>query len=298
VNNVAVPNSYAADLGTAYPPTAVVPLTSFIRGGRSQVRRALDANPTFVSIWLGNNEVLAPASVGVLTAVPNASPGRIPANVIIANIAAGLDTLRREGGALRGGVLIGVVDVVNAPRLFAASSLFSGAGYSAVKAGIDQITGTSVTVLPNCATSDALISSVIVEQIKAGTYPPLISCTDTTITGVPPTALIGNLFVLNAQERTALSGDVAAVNTYLQAKADSIGWAYYDPNNATNGLPALKAVNAIYSVPDFTNAVAPFGPYMSTDGVHPRAPAHVQLANAIISAINGKFGTTIPTVAP
>jgi hypothetical protein len=309
VNNVAVPNSYAADLGTAYPATAVVPLTSFIRGGRSQVRRALDANPTFVSIWLGNNEVLAPASTGVLTPVPGASPGRVPPNTIIANIAAGIDTLSREGRALRGGVLIGMVDVVNAPRLFAATSLFSGAGYSAVKAGLDRIVdsvavdGTTVIdrtvqVLPNCATSDALISSVILEQIKTGAYPPVISCTDTTITGIPPTAAIGNLFILSAQERGTLSGDVAAVNTYLQAKADTIGWAYFDPNNSTNGLPALKAAGAIFAVPDFTNPVAPFGPYMSTDGVHPRLPAHRELANAIIAAINGQYGTTVPTIAP
>jgi lysophospholipase L1-like esterase len=298
VNNVAVPNSYASDLIARYPATAITALTSFLRGGESQVRRALDANPTFVSIWLGNNEVLAPASTGVMTPVPGSSPGFIPPNVIIGNIATGIDSLRRLAPALEGGVLVGVVDVPNAPRFFPGGALFAGAGPSELKASIDQITGRSVTVLPNCVGSTALISSIIVEQIKAGTYPPLISCAPVTLPGVPEAAALGNLFVLDATEQAQLSGEVAAVNAYLQAKADSLGWAYYDPNNETNGLPALKAAGAIRTVPDFTDAAAPFGPFISTDGVHPRAPAHVALANAIIGVINAQYGSSIPTIAP
>ena len=106
VNNVAVPGAFAADAISPYAaaPTA---LTSLLIGGKSEVRRALDANPTFVTIWLGNNEVLAPASVGVLTPIAGQSAGFIPAKTIYTNIGAAVDSLRRFA-PVRGGVLIGV----------------------------------------------------------------------------------------------------------------------------------------------------------------------------------------------
>lgn len=299
VNNVGVANAYAADLVQPYGANAIVPLTTFTNGGKSQVRRALDANPTFVSIWQGNNEVLYPASVGIIGPVAGTSPGLVPSNVTIPFLAAAIDTLLRQGRALRGGILIGAVDVVNAPRLFPGSALFTATGTpTALKLSIDQYTGKSVTVLGNCAGSPSLISSEILKSIKAGTYPALISCKDTTVTGVPASALLGNLFVLNtAAERDTLTKTTAAVNAYLKAKADSIGWAYYDPNNTTNGLPALKAAGLIYQVPDFTKPTRPFGPAISADGVHPSVVGQAAIANAIIDAINAKYGTSIPKVA-
>ena len=299
VNNVAVANAYAADLVQPYGANSIAALTTFTNGGKSQVRRALDANPTFVSIWQGNNEVLYPASVGIIGPVAGSSPGLVPSNVTIPLLAAAIDTLRRQGRALRGGVLIGAVDVTNAPRLFPGSALLTATGTpTALKLSIDQFTGKSVTVFGNCIGSASLISSEIVSRIKTGAYPAFISCKDTTVTGIPAAALFGNLFVLNtATERDTLSKTTAAVNAYLKAKADSIGWAFYDPNSATNGLPAIKAAGLIYSLPDFTQPARPFGPAISADGVHPSGLGQIFIANALIDVINGKYGTSIPKIA-
>jgi hypothetical protein len=237
----------------------------------------------------------------VLTPVPGASPGIIPPDTIIKYVDATLDTLLQAPTTVKGGVLIGIVDVPNAPRFFPGSALFSNPAF---KASIDAATGKTVTVLPNCINSTALISSLIVERIKyfdpanppSNSYPPIISCAPATVPGVPPQAALGDLFVLSPAEQAALSGVVATVNAYLQAKADQIGFAYYDPNNPQTGLPALKVAGILSTLPNFTSETEPFGPGMSLDGVHPRKLVHSLLANSIIAAVNGKYGLSIPPI--
>src|SRR6478752_5416717 len=66
LNNVGVPDARVAD-PTATSTAASNPLTTFILGGKTQVQRALDARPTFVSIWIGANNVLVAGYTGLLT---------------------------------------------------------------------------------------------------------------------------------------------------------------------------------------------------------------------------------------
>jgi hypothetical protein len=195
-------------------------------------------------------------------------------------------------------VLIGAVDVVNAPRLFPANALLDATGApTAFKLSIDSATGRSVTVFPNCVNSRSFVSASIIDVIKDGSYPPIISCGAVTVPGVPATALLGNLFILDSAETKTLQNLNVAYNTYLKAKADSIGFAYFDPNNATTGLIALKTAGAIPALPNFTSPTAPFGTYVSLDGVHPRFPGQKWLANGLIDVINAKYQTTIPKLA-
>src|SRR5919201_291853 len=57
LNNVAVPGAWSTDPTSASTANSNA-LTTFILGGKTQVEKALDAHPTFVSIWIGNNDVL------------------------------------------------------------------------------------------------------------------------------------------------------------------------------------------------------------------------------------------------
>src|SRR6478672_7116665 len=56
LNNVAVPGARVLD-PTSSSTVASNALTTFILGGKTQVQKALEAKPTFVSIWIGNNDV-------------------------------------------------------------------------------------------------------------------------------------------------------------------------------------------------------------------------------------------------
>src|SRR5215204_4946980 len=59
VHNVAVPGATVSDPTTTAGNTTSSAINQFILGGRSQVDRALMADPTFATIWIGNNDALA-----------------------------------------------------------------------------------------------------------------------------------------------------------------------------------------------------------------------------------------------
>ena len=183
------------------------------------------------------------------------------------------------------GILIGVVNVTAIPALFPAESLLTNATF---KAQVDAAAGTPVTVLPNCPGSHALVSYGVLGQIRAGKHPAVISCQANV-----PAAPVGDWFVLDTLEQATFNSTIADYNTYIHAKADSVGFAYLDPSPL---LLTLRAAGAVPVLPNFTSATSPFGSYISLDGAHPTGKTHCVAANAIIGAINAKYQTTLTPV--
>src|SRR5207247_6527771 len=120
LNNVAVPGATVANLTAENGTAASNTLTSLFLGGRTQVEKALQAVPTFGSIWIGNNDVLAAALSGVLTPLAGVSPGVTP----LASFTASYDeALSQLNASSRKGILVGVVNVTGAPLLFPEASV-------------------------------------------------------------------------------------------------------------------------------------------------------------------------------
>ena len=133
----------------------------------------------------------------------------------------------------------------------------------------------------------SLLNFQLAAAIRAGTHPPTVFCE-----ALPsPFQPLGNVYVLDAAEQAAVTDTVNAYNALIAAEADSLGFAFYDPNPK---LLALRASGDIPIFPDLSNPTAAFGQFFSLDGVHPAAAAHVVLANEIIDAINAKYGTSVP----
>jgi hypothetical protein len=288
INNVAVPGA------TSLSPTGAVPgpdtlvenaLTTFILGGETQVQRAAEAQPTFVSAWIGNNDVLNASLSGILPATPGISNGVTSIGTFTTNYKNLVKALRAIP-SIKGGVLLGVVNTINVPILFRAALL----NIPQVKAAFDAAAGTTTTLDPTTCSpaTTSLINFQLAGAIRSGAHPPTIFCE-----ALPPAfAPVGNVYVLDAVEQAAVSDTVAAYNALIAAEADSLGFAYVDPNPA---LAALKADTS--QVPPFPNLAAPtaaFGQFFSLDGVHPAAAAHVLIANLVIDAVNSKYGTNIP----
>jgi lysophospholipase L1-like esterase len=280
LNNVAVPAHSVADAIAPVPFDPNNTLTTLILGGKTQIDRALEANPTFVSIWLGGNDILQPAYTGLLTPVTGVSRGLTSATAfataydqIATSLAAGAPDAR--------GILIGVPSFPAVGLLFPAAALqnpqFLG--------GLNQAAGagTPIAVSPNCAGSTSLISILIVSQMRAGTHPRAISCARTPDPAFP---LLGDIWVLDSQEQTDMADRVLAFNTHIQAKATELDFAYLDPNPT---IGTLKASGCISTVPDLASTAAPFGTCISLDGIHPSTSTHVSFANLIIGAINAKY---------
>jgi lysophospholipase L1-like esterase len=287
LNNVAVPGAYSADPTSATTGESN-PLTTFILGGRTQVSRALMAHPTFTTIWIGNNDVLGAGGSGILVPTPALGQKGVLSNLATfsASYDAMIQQLTDSAPGIKG-VLIGVVQVAGIPLLSAGDTIFKAS--AANRAAMNAIAGTTVNVGADCSGSTALVNvPSLLGAVRAGTHPALISCTKNV-----PAAPVGDVFVLDPTEQATLGALITSYNNYISAKAAAIGFAYVDPNPI---LAAQKATNAIPRFPNFTSATATFGTLISLDGIHPAAPAHRLIANALIAAINAKYGTSLAPV--
>ncbi len=307
LNNVAIPGAGSTEVnnqsGSAYHNT----LTTLFLGGRTQVQRAIEADPSFVSIWIGNNDVLQAAVTGLLNPTPGVSRGITPVATFTARYEAMTDSLAQLAPDARG-VLIGVVQTAGAPILFPVGILLTNAAYRGgfdVAAGFnaassDPYKRTPLTIDASCgAAPTTLVSFAIVPQIAAFRndstqanpslrrgHPPLIQCGSTAPEGPTP----GHIFILTPAEQTTLAATVVEYNNHIQAKATELDFAYYDPNSLLGAQRV--AGGCIAQVPDLTaNATtgAPFGTCISFDGVHPSAAGHRLLANDVIGRINNKY---------
>ena len=288
LNNVAVPGARVLD-PTSASTVASNALTTFILGGKTQVMRALDARPTFVSIWIGNNDVLVAGLTGIL--VPQPALGQAGIISTQAQFQTSYDLMIKQltdsAPGLKG-VLIGVEQVAYLPSMVSAALI---AASPAAQGAINAATGKTVTIHPNCTGSTALIDvPQLIPQIKSGALPPFIVC-DKATPGFP--FPVGDIFVLDPAEQATLSATISGYNTYIAGKATAIGFAYYDPNVL---FAAKRASGEIPPFPNVANATATFGNLISLDGVHPAAAAHVLIANDIIGVINTKYGTKLALV--
>ena len=285
LNNVAVPDAQSWD-PTSAGTSASNALTTFVLGGKTQVQRALDAEPTFVSVWFGGNDVLQAAYTGILTATPGVSIG---IRTTPAQFQANYDLLLKQltdGAPGLKGVLIGVPKVSSLPLMTLGATI---AGSPAAQPTINAVAGKPVVINANCAGSTSLITlPLLLAQIRAGTLPAQISC----LPGADPLdPRVGNLFVHDPQEQATLNAVIDADNAYLKSKAEAIGFAYWDPNPP---LLALRGTPQSLAFPNFGDATnAPFGTAFSLDGVHPSAAGQKIIANSLIGVINTKYGTTL-----
>ena len=283
LNNVAVPGARVLD-PTSSSTVASNALTTFILGGKSQVQRALDARPTFVSIWIGNNDVLEAGASGIIVPMAGVSPGIVSTQTQFQTSYDAMIKQLVDSEPNLKGVLIGVVQVAGIPLMQSGALIFSS---PAIQAGINQVAGQPVTIHSNCNGSASLVSvPQLIPLIRSGAHPALISCDP----GVVPGTLVGDLFVLDATELATLGAAIAGYNTYIQTKAAAIGFAYYDPNVL---LAAKKASGEIPPFPNFASTNQTFGTFISLDGVHPAAAAHKVIANELIGVINAKYGTSV-----
>jgi lysophospholipase L1-like esterase len=288
INNVAVPGIATIDpISVGGTPGAQNsnPLVQLILGGETMVQKAIDNQPTFATVWIGNNDILAPALGGF-------PAGATAVTTFTANYSKDINALVAGAPGIKG-VLIGVVQVAGAPLLFQAGLIQAS---QAVAAAASQVAGRPVALdQRTCAGANAgaLINFQALAAIRSrpAAAPGTIFCQKVAGGGQNDP---GDNGVLDIAEQASVTATINAYNAYIKAKADSIGFAYYDPNPA---LAALHASGAIPPFPNLASTTAPFGQYFSLDGVHPAAAAHVVIANELIALINATYKTSLNPIA-
>lgn len=273
LNNVAVPGAAVADL-TASTTANSNALTTLILGGETQIQKALTASPSFVTVEIGNNDVLPAALSGVPVPTPNVSPGITPVDSFTVQYARAINQLTAAQPKIKG-VLFGVFNVTLIGALFPIDSVIDN---PLLGAEVDAAAGHAITYAPDCVNSGALLSLEVLPLIASGEVPPIIGCGDT------------DPFTLDVNKIELFEGSVLAYNAYIKAKADSIGFGYFDPNPL---LVQLRAVDSIPPYPNFQSATHPFGSFITLDGIHPSAAAHQLIAAALIAKIDSLYSVSI-----
>jgi lysophospholipase L1-like esterase len=282
VSNVAVPSAQVLDVLVNGPGagTNSNALTQLILGGRTQYRAAADARPTFVSVWIGNNDVLgsvlSPTNAGDSTLIT-------PLATFQTRYTDMVDSLK-DRIIVKGGILIGVANVTQIPYLS------QGQAYLAAK--LAGALPPAFTVGANCAPSgsggkgDSVLvpfpfGGALIATAAAGT-PTTLSCTE------PQT--------VQPAELRKIVTTVTQYNAFIAGLATQHGWAYLDPN------PALTALRAdptqVAPFPNFGApcSASPFGLGFSCDGFHPSGSTHRLIAQAVVQAINSSYVAAIPAV--
>jgi len=290
ISNTAVPGAEVIDVVNNLNATSNAnSLTQFILGGLTQVQMMRKAQPTFVSLWIGNNDVL-----GAATNSANGGDSTLitPVTAFQANYDAVLDSIADVNP--QGAILIGVAKVTSIPFFSA------GATYWAIKNGL--VPGAPpfpvlFTVSNNCAPVATAIPGARGDSVLVG-FPygaaligaaaagaaRNLDCADTVAAIVVPSEL------------AKLVGAVTQYNAHISAQAAAHSWTYFDPNSALDSLRQIPTAVAPFPALGAACSTNPFGTAFSCDGVHPSASTHRLIATKLRAAINASYGTAIPPI--
>ncbi len=288
VSNLAVPGApIAAIMDLTAGANA---LTTFILGGRTQGQALVEAEPTLVTSWLGNNDALGAALGGTTALLTPLADFQADLGLLAAQIEA---TPAATNDAV---VLLGVVNPVAVP------ALQPGVFAYLVKQNPQTAPLLPKSVNDNCAPVDAqgnpnpLAFNLVSLQILTSAVPEISCANDAP-------------YVLNPSEQIAIGTRVTEYNASIETTAETNGWIYIDPNlilgaylddpsalRKCQGLPAaLQTGNpqtifgAVVSTCPSPDPAVGFGSLITYDGVHPSAAAHQLVANAIYSALAERF---------
>lgn len=298
-------------------------------------------NPTFFTLWIGNNDVLGFAASGGsgVDQTGNLDPSTYGGSDItdpnvFANVYNGLlQTLTANGAD---GVVVNLPDVKAIPYFTtvphnpipldqATADLVNGA-YAAYNGGLAQLQGLGFISAEELAQRTISFSAgegnavVIIDEDLTdltGINPALINMRQATAEDLvvllglnfigtlanpqDPTSINGvavplaDQWVLTPEEQLAVETATTAYNQTIAALATQYDLALVDVNSYQNEIATQGAPLSDGSV--VTDEFATGGGF-SLDGVHPAPRGSALLANAIIEAINAKYGSNLPGVDP
>jgi hypothetical protein len=279
-NNLAVPGASLHDLITKTHSTSASDPTDLVLrglgGGTTQLQQAILLNPTFMTVWIGNNDALAAATSGIAIEGVTLTPA--------AQFDADIKTLTAAITAKGAKFAIGnIPDVTSIPFVTTIPRFL-------VNPKTNQL------VLDPGGHPIPLIGPD--GPLQAGDFVLLTAAAELAVGRGIPVAVGGtgqplsDMAVLNATEVAAIKAHVAAYNASISAAATANGAALVDANAILTNLAThgLNVGGISFSSAFLTGGV--FG----YDGVHPTPFGYAYIANQFIDEINTTFGAQIPEV--
>ena len=241
----------------------------------TMLEQALALNPTFATLWIGNNDVLGAATSGIVID-----------GVTLTTRAAFEQDFRTIVGALAGnGVQLAIATIPNVTAIPYVTTippvvvnpatnepvLVNGAPVFLIGPG-GQLTPADRVLLPASA---FLAQGIGVPQALGGTGQPL-----------------PDQVVLSGSELAAIQARVNEINQVIRTVANEAGAALVDINAVFDMVAAEGyELGGIEFTTDFLT-----GGIFSYDGVHATQFGYAFVANLFIEAINAKYDADIPPV--
>jgi hypothetical protein len=277
-NNLGVPGARIHDTVatvTGGLHDAVLQSFSPVLRGKTALQQAVLLQPTFVTIWIGNNDVLAAATSGRViegvTLTPVAS-FQADFNTIV-------NTIKATGAKM---AIANIPEVTSIPFVTTIRPVV-------VNPATNQpvlINGQTVPLIgPNgpLKAGDRVLLSATTELAQGKGIPVQLGGS-----GQP----LSDAAVLDAGEVATITARVAAYNNIIRTVADQAGAAFVDADSALLNLSqhGISVGGVTYTSSYLTGGV------FSYDGVHPTAFGYAYIADLFLDSINAKFGGRIPLV--
>jgi lysophospholipase L1-like esterase len=328
-NNYGVPGAKAIHLNfpgygkvenlATSPPTAnpfYVRFTDQTNPNTTVVQAALTANPTFFSLWIGNNDVLGYALAG------GSSDAITPPTQFNQAYNATVSQLVANGAK---GIVANIPDITSIPHFTtiptkttltqAQADALNGA-YAAYNAGVQSAADRGV-IQQQAANFRKIQFSAgdnnyfVVKnddlgnisngqggflpkyrQIKPNELLVLTTPTDSIkCFGLGTQAPMQDKYHLDRNELSAIKDAVTSYNATIKQAADANGLAFVDANKLLSEMENGLTFNGVTYSTEFVSGGA-----FSLDGVHPNTVGYAIIANAHIDAINSTYGASIPRV--
>ena len=272
------------------------------------LQQALVQTPTFVTLWIGNNDVLGYATSGGTS--PSAPTPATSFGQLFGGIGQGL---------AQSGAKVVVANIPNVTTI----PFFTTVGpqiattvkwYQVAALGVTGLVYQSSTTVIGVADSASLLTGGVLVTLKGSAYasllgqptgkfyrdyhfPALPTGIDTTQPfGFHPQNPFPNAFVLDADEIVVANTAVTAFNTSIASVAQNFGFELVDVNSIFNAFRAADFTGGTVIDGIAFRTLYVSGGLFSLDGVHPSNQAHGIIANEFIKVINTKWGAKIPLV--
>lgn len=285
----------AGNFNPFYARFAAVP------GVSTALSDALSLNPTFFSLWIGGNDVLGYALAGGEGETSGMGSNDItPAATFGQSFNYMLSQLTSQGA---GGVVATVPDIDQLPffntvlpgilQLSAQQAAALNAGYAEYNAAAEQYQ------LEKMVFSEGANYFVVedenhplgMRQIKSTEKLLLTARTNITLAGWGTQVPVPREYVLDETELEAIADATVVFNTIIADGAEQFDVALVNTNDLLNATAEGLVIDGV----NYSNSYITGGVF-SLDGIHVTARGSAILANEFISAVNQKYGSTIPHV--
>jgi hypothetical protein len=297
VHNLGVPLAKSFHLlAEGYGDPAGIPVGTanpfFVRFATSPqssvLQDAMKLAPTFFSLWIGNNDILAYALAGgENTAITEINTFNFAIHNILTNL---------TGNGAKG-VIASIPDVKDIP--FFTTVPYNGLiliqqqqvdalneAYGNGAIGITFSLGANPFVIADPASPAGIRQIASGELILLNIPQDSLKCA-----GWGSAKPIPGQYVLTASEIGTISSTVTAYNQIIADLANQFGLAFADMNQYMRDLSS----GIIYNGETFTLTYVS-GNALSLDGIHVTPKGNALVANQFIGAINRKYGAGIPLV--